>query len=63
MLEDHPVYGVFYHLIEKLKEQDAWSEIGMPGYRREDWRQEVSEEATQLGYWEWVVHRYEFGGK
>jgi hypothetical protein len=29
------------------------------GYPREEWRLEVTERNTQLGYWEWVDHRIE----
>ena len=28
-----------------------------PDFDRLDWKSEVSFDETQLGYWEWVVHR------
>ena len=30
-----------------------------PDWSREEWRQEVAERNTQLGYWEWVLHSKE----
>jgi hypothetical protein len=30
-----------------------------PDYSREDWRQEVADDNTLLGYWEWVDHQLE----
>ena len=30
-----------------------------PEFPRKDWRQEVGEESTQLGYWDWVEHQKE----
>ena len=28
-----------------------------PDYTREEWRWEVGEDHTLLGYWQWVAHR------
>lgn len=33
-----------------------------PNYSREDWRDEVANDNTHLGYWEWVDHRLEENG-
>lgn len=30
-----------------------------PQYTRDEWRQEVRDDNTLLGYWEWVAHRIE----
>jgi len=30
-----------------------------PEWTREEWRLEVTERNTQLGYWEWVLHSIE----
>lgn len=30
-----------------------------PKWTREEWRLEVAERNTQLGYWEWVLHSIE----
>ena len=32
-----------------------------PSYPRADWRQEVADESTISGYWEWVAHNFSFG--
>lgn len=40
--------------IRVLQESDSWGEH--PDFRRTDWKQEVSEGNTQLGYWDWVKH-------
>ena len=37
--------------------KDAWCDIPAAGFRREDWKQEVADNNTQLGYWEWLGHR------
>jgi len=40
-------------LAEKYKgPNDTWG--AHPKFPRRDWRHEVAEESTQLGYWEWV---------
>jgi hypothetical protein len=36
---------------------DVWSEN--PKYPRSDWKHEVAEDNTNLGYWEWVLHTEE----
>lgn len=44
-------------IAEGLKAHDAWCEF--PPYSRTVWRFEVSNEETQLGYWDWVVQQIE----
>jgi hypothetical protein len=45
---------------QKPKEINHFSEAYQHGrYPREEWRLEVTERNTQLGYWEWVDHRIE----
>ena len=36
---------------------DTWGEH--PHYTREDWKQEVGDDNTLLGYWAWVEHELE----
>ena len=36
---------------------DVWGQD--PVFSREDWRYEVFNEYTNLGYWDWVAHRIE----
>ena len=40
------------HSVQKLMKHDIWVEF--PGYERDVWRKEVTEQNTQLGYWDWV---------
>lgn len=40
--------------------RDVWSEL--PAFPRADWRSEVADEATSLGYWDWVEHKIEAAG-
>jgi len=35
----------------------SWGEH--PEHSLEDWRYEVANDDTRLGYWEWVAHRIE----
>ena len=37
--------------------KDIWAEDH--NYTRNDWRNEVAENNTNLGYWDFVVHSYE----
>lgn len=39
---------------------DVWGEH--PYYDRNDWRHDVRNEDTNLGYWEWVIHQIESHG-
>lgn len=38
-------------------ERDPWGED--PEYPRKDWKHEVANDDTQLGYWDWVKHKKE----
>jgi hypothetical protein len=42
-------------LEDKYTGCERWGEC--PDWSREDWRTEVSDEETQLGYWEWVYNK------
>ncbi len=42
---------------DALRREDVWSE--MEEYPRLDWRREVRECNTNLGYWDWVYHQIE----
>lgn len=42
--------------VEELRRSDAWAEHPDPTLSREEWMTEVSDDNTQLGYWEWVSH-------
>lgn len=44
-------------LVDTWADGDVWGEH--PHYDRSSWRHEVSNEDTNLGYWEWVVHQIE----
>ncbi len=35
------------------------NQSGHPDFPSEDWRYEVANNDTRLGYWEWVVHKVE----
>ena len=48
------------HATRKMESRDVWGEH--PTYQRSDWRQEVSGNDTNLGYWDWVVQQIEAGG-
>lgn len=39
------------------QQYDTWSEH--PIYRVQDWKHEVMNDDTRLGYWEWVEHQRE----
>lgn len=36
-----------------------YSQCDHPDHIREDWRNDVSQGDTNLGYWEWVLHQVE----
>lgn len=40
---------------------DFWDEY--PGYPEDDWREEVYNGDTRLGYWEWVKNCIEWDSK
>jgi hypothetical protein len=42
---------------DEVKDHDLWGED--KSYPRADWRYEVGNEDTNLGYWEWVEHQKE----
>lgn len=44
-------------MIKYIQKHGVHSEY--PGHPREDWRNEVANGDTNLGYWEWVEHREE----
>lgn len=39
-------------LVKKIKEENFWDEY--PDYPLEDWKYEVANNDTRLGYWEWI---------
>lgn len=43
--------------LESKKERDPWGET--KEHPREDWRYEVANGDTNLGYWDWVDHKVE----
>lgn len=43
--------------VMKAHWEDSWGEV--PTWPRDEWRGEVSQEATQLGYWEWAQAQQE----
>jgi hypothetical protein len=45
------------HRIEDLKRQNLWNDV--PEYPRSDWRYQVGNGDTNLGYWDWVEHQLE----
>ena len=47
--------------VAATREADVWGEVAK--YPREDWRHEVSNNDTSLGYWEWVAHQIEVHGE
>lgn len=40
-----------------LMDEDVWGEY--PQHPRDDWRYEVMNDDTNLGYWEWVANKKE----
>lgn len=42
-----------------IEELGIWGECG--DYPRANWRSEVSNEDTQLGYWDWVIAQHDLG--
>ncbi len=53
----HKDYGLTAEQLDDRYNPDGRGEH--PDYPREEWRWEVGEENTLLGYWEWVVHMLE----
>jgi hypothetical protein len=43
--------------IKQLKQDNLWNDV--PEYPREDWKREVANDDTNLGYWEWVNNQFE----
>ena len=45
--------------LEQFKEQHGghWSETGDPDYPIEDWKTEVANGDTRMGYWEWAYQQ------
>ena len=41
----------------RMEARDVWGYH--PKFSREDWRAEVRNKETNLGYWDWVEHRIE----
>ena len=41
-----------------MERQDCWQTH--PDYSREDWKYEVENDDTNLGYWDWVRHAIEW---
>ena len=52
---------VTYPALVRMMEEDVWQEH--PRYEKWEWKAEVSNDDTILGYWEWVQHRLEEGGE
>lgn len=52
---------IYSNVVEEYREeQGVWSEY--PGSLRVDWKIEVANGDTNLGYWEWAKHREEANG-
>jgi ribosomal protein S27AE len=45
-------------ILEPAGDKDLWSED--PRHSRSDWRYDVANGDTNLGYWDWVKHNLEF---
>ena len=43
--------------LDELKRKDLWGEL--PSEPRSAWREDVADENTQLGYWDWVERNLE----
>lgn len=46
-----------YKEAQALQKDDLWNDFDE--YPRTDWKYEVANGDTNLGYWEWVFHRIE----
>lgn len=44
-------------LREKYDTEDGWGNHPDPVYDMAEWRREVENEDTRLGYWDWVAGR------
>lgn len=44
-------------IVKIAREEDSWSEI--IEFPRKDWKHEVWNGETNLGYWEWVISKLE----
>ncbi len=44
-------------IVRETANDDWWGEH--PDWTREEWRLEIAERNTQLGYWDWVFHLIE----
>ena len=45
------------HRIEDTKRSNLWNDV--QEFPRSEWRREVCDGNTNLGYWEWVEHQLE----
>jgi hypothetical protein len=45
----------YHDEVLKLIQEDIWSQHS--AFPREEWKREVIDGNTQLGYWEWVNHQ------
>ena len=43
--------------VDQMERDDCWMEH--PNWPREDWRYEVGNKDTNLGYWDWIRHQIE----
>ena len=48
-------------MAEALKEANGSHWGGLTGHDVEDWRYEIANEDTRLGYWEWAANRIDSG--
>jgi hypothetical protein len=48
--------GIAVMELEERQRVDAWSEC--PMFAREDWRASVTDNSTQLGYWDWARNQH-----
>ena len=44
-----------FDIVEQLQQRDFW--IEHDEHTRADWRAEVADQNTQLGYWDWLFHK------
>lgn len=47
--------------IDRLEAEDCWGEYSP--CPREDWKDDVLNDSTNLGYWDWVRHKIESDGE
>lgn len=47
-----------HELAQRIRGGDPWQHEH-PDYPKSDWRHEVANDDTLLGYWEWVEHQIE----